>query len=125
MKFLFPLSTVLSVTTGNMVAQGGPSEVEALLSCMTWSDVRLGSDEAAAAHETCSAELLEQFPTLARDDLPANPIGTSHTTTDKAMPDEIADWVRSIALILFHDGVRPIPPFGDDPLLPVEPLPDG
>ena len=116
----FALSSVLSIVTGKMVADGGPDWVAELLSWMTGhtfgpGDLRSPLADVAAAR--CRAALLDQHPALARP-LPAVPrVKLSDPPASVRRPPVIAAWVAIIAEEFL--GVTD----GADPLLVVRRLP--
>lgn len=116
----FALSSVLSIVTGKMVAQGGPDWVAELLSWMTGhafgpGDLRSPLADVAAAR--CRSALLQQYPPL-NSQLPAVPrVKMSDTTTAVLQPPVITAWVETVAEeFLGVTGVA-------DPLLEVDRLP--
>lgn len=60
----FPISDILTVTTGILVSPAGLAGVYALLSFMTRSDVT--TDVLPRAMESCRREILNQHPLLPR-----------------------------------------------------------
>lgn len=108
------LSAVLAVTTRKMVARGGPSEVNFLLTWMLGYDNNIVDHERlrTLAVDVCAPSLLAQFPTLADPNLPAVPATWDTDTVDVYRPGHLAEWVSKIA----HRN----PDWeGHDPLLPV------
>ena len=120
----FALSSVLSIVTGKMVAQGGPDWVAELLSWMTGhafgpGDLRSPLADVAAAR--CRAALLEQHPQLDTQ-LPAVPrVKMSDTTDTVRQPPVIAAWVKTVAEEFL--GVTDANPLHADPLLNIAQLP--
>lgn len=115
----FALSSILSIVTGKMVAQGGPDAVAELLSWMTGhpfkpADLRSPLADVAAAR--CRSAILEQHPKI-NTQLPAVPrVKLSDTTETVHQPPVIAAWVEIVAVDYLNRD-------GPDPLLHIAQLP--
>lgn len=102
---LFQLSTILSVTTGKLIA--APSDIVDLLGWVTGRPVALGTDAAREAGTIAGAALIDQFPELADRSLPGLPATADTDTVDHDRPESLARWVAKIAESLGYDSPDP------------------
>jgi hypothetical protein len=101
--WLVPLSAVLSVTTGRILAP--PSEIMALLRHMSEATVIPGSEQTEAIAHVCAGALMAQFPGLRELGDPPVPRATARALgPDTPVPIAISAYVELAATLLPSDA---------------------